>query len=235
QPGEKLVGVESRKQNFRQITVLALLLQMPSPLIGTLLHREDIFLLRGLVPEICRLKTISEFPDLFLTVAETGLAGEKLGDFAIGALAVEQTDEGPILGWKGVHATRAGNVDADNPFAALDVLLTDSRWVHARAALRNGTRGDLRQSNIQDPGEIHLKFSRRTLAVMPGRRFPAGPTSSARISIVPLDGSTTGLISMILTVCFSCGTSGEVNGSSWPVFKWPKNFSGRVNRSRSGH
>src|SRR5437764_540795 len=64
------------------------------------------------------------------------------------------------------------------------------------------------------------------LAVIPGRSSPAAPSSSALTSIVPLDGSTTGLTMVMRAVCFSPGMLMEVTVISDPVFTLPANFSG---------
>src|SRR5260370_12482026 len=81
----------------------------------------------------------------------------------------------------------------------IDVLAARQPSIYLEYPLSIGGRGYLGK-NIQCFCKVHGRFGTRMLVVMPGRRSFVGPTSWARTSIVPLEGSMPGLISITLAL-----------------------------------
>src|SRR5262249_51985006 len=140
----------------------------------------------------------------------------------------------PLRVGEPVHQPGAGHVHAHNALAVLQMFAERRGGIYARRPLQNVARRDIRQRNIEGTCQVHFGLGTCTATVMPGLNSPRAPVSSASTSIVPLDGSTTGLISMILTSCFSAGRSGAVSAICCPFFSRPMNFSGSVKRTRNG-
>src|ERR1035441_8170569 len=79
-------------------------------------------------------------------------------------------------------------------------------------------------------GAAAHEVARRVLEEEMGRRSFVGPTSWARTSMVPLEGSMTGLISITLAENFASRRSMEVTSRVCPRWILPAKRSGRVDR-----
>src|SRR3979490_3374713 len=79
QPVEKPIGIHCREKDLGQVAIPAFCFQELAPLFGTLLHQADVFFLRRLVPELCCLQVVCEFPDGFQRVRGPRLTEVELG------------------------------------------------------------------------------------------------------------------------------------------------------------
>src|SRR5271167_3121667 len=105
--------------------------------------------------------------------------------------------------------------------------------IHLEDPLAPGGRGYLGKY-VERFGEVHGRLGTRMLVVMPGRRSFVDPTSWARTSIVPLEGSMTGLISVTCALNFASSVSTEVTSRVCPRWILPAKRSGSVNFTRRG-
>src|ERR1700689_2969048 len=121
----------------------------------------------------------------------------------------------------------------DERRAFLDVFAAHQGRIHFEDPLAPGGCGYLGK-NVERFGEVHGRSGTRMLVVMPGRKFFVGPRSWARTSMVPLEGSMTGLISTTLAVNLSSPLSGEVTSRDCPRWILPAKRSGKVNFTRRG-
>ena len=78
--------------------------------------------------------------------------------------------------------------------ALFDVFPGNHAGIQLGKAALGGLRREIRQRYLEGFEDIHFGLVRRMVASIPGRRSGAGPCSRATISMVPLEGSTTGLI-----------------------------------------
>src|SRR5579872_1700202 len=95
-------------------------------------------------------------------------------------------------------------------------------------------RGQVGKCDVENFSQIHREFFRRMLAVIPGRKLLVEPNNSAVISMVSLEGSTTGPTSMTLASWRSPGLAGVTTISSVPLITRPRYASGRANFTRNG-
>src|SRR5258707_274077 len=107
--------------------------------------------------------------------------------------------EFPLFGRQPKEVYRSRHMREEYRYVLLDVLAAHQPWIYLEYPLSLGGRGYLGK-NIQCFCKAHGRFGTRMLVDMPGRRSFVGPTSWARTSIVPLEGSMTGLISITLAL-----------------------------------
>ena len=178
---------------------MALELLALQALAAQFLLQRDVSFQRTFVKQVgVGLEERGKFTDCVFRIKDSGLGGRLFGNLEIGSLAVEQLEQHPLRRLEADERLRSGQLGEDGGASGFDLLLGD----HARIELWNRALNEalrqFRQSGIERVGDVHWVFmgcaGRCTSACMPGRSSGAAPVNSASTSMVPLAGSTTGLI-----------------------------------------
>jgi len=158
-PGENLVGIKSGEHNHGEIGPPAALLQFFSTFLGSLLHEQNVFFLRSLVPELNGLKIRCEFTDILGIVFNPVLPGVEPRDFFEGTLPVKKLREFPVQRRKLEHTVGARDVNAHDGFAVFAVFAKGRPRIEAGVALRDSACRNVWQSDVEGTSEVHGTFS----------------------------------------------------------------------------
>ena len=110
--------------------------------------------------------------------------------------------------WSICHCSRreaeidfgAGHFRQHDAGALLYVFAGDDAGIELGIAALGSLRRKIRQRYLESFEDVHFRLFRWMVVSIPGLRSGTWPCSRATISMVPLDGSTTGLICVIAAV-----------------------------------
>ena len=118
----------------------------------------------------------------------------QVGNLRVRAFAIKQLKQSPLVRSEPKVNVAPRHFREHDALALFDVFPVDHARVQLGIAALGGLRRKIRQRYLEGFEDIHFGLVRRMVASIPGRRSGAGPCSRATISMVPLEGSTTGLI-----------------------------------------
>src|SRR5262249_35820371 len=149
---------------------------------------------RGFVEQLrVGLKKTGELLDVFFGDWTAGVCLALLGDFSEGALAIKQLDELPLEGSEAEHQIGSGHLYQHHRLPLLDVLFRDYPGIQLRGRAPDDLLRHFGKCDIKRANNIHGAVGKWTSARMPGFKPDVSPFNSARMSMVPLEGSITGL------------------------------------------
>ena len=88
----------------------------------------------------------------------------------VGSLTREEAHHFPGMRRQSKEGIHSGHIDTHRRTAIHNVFPVHNLGMQARTTLRDQSRRDLRQCNIERTREIHGRFSMLRIALMPGRK-----------------------------------------------------------------
>src|SRR5581483_1463308 len=121
---------------------------------------------------------------------------KQFGNLRIGAVSVEQLHQPPLQRRKAEDELGARLLGDDDGLTILEVFFVNHPWIELRRNVAHHPLGQFGQRHVEGANNIHGTLGTWRLARMPGRSPDVSPCNCARISMVSLEGSTTGLTSI---------------------------------------
>ncbi len=165
------------------------------PLTAHFLPERDVLLEGRPVKEVAlAFQAGGELPHIVLGKSDVSLLVDQVGNLRVRPFSIKQLKQPPLVRSEPKINVASGHFGQHHVFTLFDVLPGDDAGIQLGESALGGLRREIRQRYLEGLEDIHFGFVRRMVASIPGLRSGAGPCSRATISIVPLEGSTTGLI-----------------------------------------